>query len=59
MLACNKAKYDKKKRIICNVTGTPCGHVFMCQLSMKWKQTEQAAKCPLRRDKDANIRSDL
>lgn len=49
MFPCEKAKYDDKRRIICNVTKTPCGHVFYCQLSMKWKQTDAAARCPLRR----------
>lgn len=52
MLVCDKGKFDKKKRIICSVTGTPCGHVFFCHLSMKWKQTDKAARCPLRRKKD-------
>lgn len=52
MFVCNLARYDQKKRIICSVTKAPCGHVFLCQLSMKWKQTDKAATCPLRKEKE-------
>lgn len=54
MFPCDKAKYDKQKRIMCNVTKAPCGHVFLCRISMKWKQTDEAARCPLRRERDGN-----
>lgn len=51
ILQCPLAYYDEQRRIFCDVTHTPCGHVFLCQLSMKWKQTDKAADCPLRREK--------
>lgn len=52
-ITCEKAYFDAYKRIFCNVTNTPCGHVFLCQLNGKWKQTEKAANCPLKEgDKD-------
>lgn len=47
MLACQLAHYNEKKVIECTKTKGPCGHVFWCELSMKWKQTEQAFRCPL------------
>lgn len=51
-IRCDKAYLDSKRRIFCKVTETPCGHVFLCRLSMKWKQTNEADSCPLRRKED-------
>lgn len=47
-ITCRKAYFDEYKRIFCNVTHTPCAHVFLCRLNGKWKQTEKAASCPLK-----------
>ena len=49
MLVCKFARQEpgRLKKIYCDVTGSLCGHVHLCQLSMKWKQTNAAEKCPL------------
>ena len=50
ILSCEHADFDARKRIYCKKTGDLCGHVFFCQLSGRWKQTGQAAECPVRRE---------
>lgn len=49
MLVCplgiQKNKHDP---ITCKQDGGLCGHVFYCQLSMKWKQTDKAKNCTRR-----------
>lgn len=47
ILECDKG-YFVDKKIFCSVTEGLCGHVKMCQLNMRWHQTEQAKDCPLR-----------
>lgn len=50
MLVCDLAYMDGKK-IMCRKTEKRCGHVKICQLTMKEHQTEQARECPLRGEK--------
>lgn len=52
MLGCKQARQEpgRNKKIFCDKTGGLCGHVWYCDLSMKYKLTEQALKCPLGKD---------
>lgn len=45
MLICEKA-FVKNKKIMCEVSGMSCAHVRFCQLTGKYRQTDNAKKCP-------------
>ena len=49
-IICPLAYFDEARRIFCNVTNTPCAHVFLCRLDCKWKQTDKAKDCPKRKE---------
>lgn len=51
---CNECDLIGKrvKQIWCKITGEPCLHVRYCAVSMKYYQTDAAALCKLRKDKD-------
>lgn len=55
MLVC-KYGYLEKGRIRCRISGSICAHVRYCQLSCKWRQTDEAKECEMmqdeRREKD-------
>ena len=52
-LICNDATVvGKTKQIWCDHTGQPCMHTRYCAISMKYKQTEYAARCKVRLQKD-------
>lgn len=57
ILICDKGYFDGKK-ILCRKTRDRCGHVKRCELTMKWRQTEQAAKCPLREEERKEVKED-
>lgn len=50
-LLCNDCQI-RDRRIWCNHTGQPCGHVRYCAVSMKYYQTDNAKNCRLRRLKN-------
>lgn len=50
MLICDQASVGDRGRIQCRRTGGICVHVKYCELSMKWRQTDAAVRCPARRD---------
>lgn len=52
MNLCKYARQEsgRNKKIYCDKTGGPCGHVWFCELSCKYKQTAQAKNCPLGKD---------
>lgn len=48
-LVCNNATVQgKTKQIWCDFTKQPCMHVRYCAVSMKYYQTDAAAKCKVR-----------
>lgn len=49
-LVCNEGELrgKKPKQIWCKLTGTPCMHVRYCAVSMKYYQTDDAARCKVR-----------
>lgn len=48
MLICAKAYANEadQNRIYCSVTDELCAHQYWCDMACKWKNTNQAAKCP-------------
>ncbi len=49
MVLCNDCNVvGKTKQIWCKLTGEPCMHVRYCAVSMKYYQTDAAAKCKVR-----------
>lgn len=56
-LLCNDVEIrGKKKQIWCLHTGGPCAHVRYCAVSGKYYQTDNAAKCKLKEQKDGDER---
>lgn len=49
-MLCNDCELKGKrvKQIWCKITGEPCMHVRYCAVSMKYYQTDAAAKCKVR-----------
>ena len=52
-LLCNDCvlRGTKIKQIWCKHTGQPCMHVRYCGISMKYYQTDAAARCKVRTEK--------
>lgn len=53
-MLCNDCELKGKrvKQIWCKITGEPCLHVRYCAVSMKYYQTDAAAKCKVRANND-------
>lgn len=49
-MICNECELigRKPKQIWCKLTGVPCMHVRYCAVSMKYYQTDDAARCKAR-----------
>ena len=37
---------DKRKAVMCKVSGLACAHQYFCQLTGQFKQLDRAKKCP-------------
>lgn len=49
MLICEKAyirKDDKRRMIMCRVSGMVCAHVYYCDVVRRFRQKPSAANCP-------------
>ena len=44
---------DKRKRIICKVSGMLCAHQYFCEVVSKFRQLDSAKDCPGRSDNKA------
>ena len=53
-LVCNECDLvgRKPKKIWCRITGGPCMHVRYCAVSMKYYQTDEAARCKARKQNE-------
>lgn len=53
-MVCNDCELRGKrvKQIWCKHTGEPCMHVRYCAVSMKYYQTDAAAFCPMKKEKE-------
>ena len=53
MLICAKAYVDNDNhnRIYCSDDKQPCAHQYWCDMACKYKLTNQAEKCPGRKEK--------
>lgn len=49
---------NKRDAITCSMDGGLCGHVFYCEISMKWKQTDKAQTCARRNHGKVDNKSD-
>jgi len=54
MVLCDECTVvGKTRQIWCEITGNPCLHVRYCAVSMKYYQTDAAAKCKVRKQNGA------
>ena len=51
-LSCPHAEYRAGMRIWCKATGQLCAHVFFKSCKGWWALTPQAARCPMREEKN-------
>ena len=50
MLICELTEIGKMKRLMCSVTGAPCGFQKYCEIKMKYIQTSGAERCKVREE---------
>ncbi len=42
----------KDRAFVCAKSGEPCAHQRFCQMKGRWVLTEQAFRCPFRKEED-------